>query len=225
MKKFYYQLKCKQYNNNEYAVMPEYWGNAILKGIVTAENSKKAREIIKNDIFERDFKKGGDILLTVLEITPDRQYLEDFFKPRVCKYCGQTWTPANNEYYGLFCCRACYEQYEYERRIQEDELFISADWHEAYPVIYRIYDKKNNKNYIGQTIRPFTLRWWEHYKNWIKRVENTTITDFEFTVLEILPKSTDKNTLSQREQFYIEKYDALNNGYNSRNEVKEDIPA
>ena len=54
MKKFYYQLKCKQYNNNEYAVMPEYWGNAILKGIVTAENSKKAREIIKNRIEIKD---------------------------------------------------------------------------------------------------------------------------------------------------------------------------
>ena len=50
MKKFYYQLKCKEYNNNEYAIHSEYWGKAILKGIVSAENSKKAREIIKKDI-------------------------------------------------------------------------------------------------------------------------------------------------------------------------------
>ena len=53
MKKFYYQLKCKEYNNNEYAIHSEYWGKAILKGIVSAENSKKAREIIKKDIFEK----------------------------------------------------------------------------------------------------------------------------------------------------------------------------
>lgn len=223
-KKFYYQLKFKeQYGEGEYSY--SHWGKATLKGIVVAENSKKAREIIKNDIFERDFKRGEDVLLTVLEVTPDRQYLEDFFKPRICKYCGRTWTPANNEYYGDYCCRACYEQSEFDRRLQDDELFISADWHESYPVIYRIYDRKNNKNYIGQTIRPFTLRWWEHYKAWIQKVENTTITDFEFSVIEILPKNTSKEELSAREQFYIEKYNALNDGYNSRNETKERVQA
>jgi len=217
MKRFYYQLKCK-----EKGIYEDYWGKAILKGIVTAENSKCAREIIKKEVFERDFKKGDDVLLTVLEITPNRQYLEDFFKPQVCKYCGRTWIQAHNEYYGDFCCKACYEQYEYDRRIKEGELFISEDWHEAHPVIYRIYDRKNNKNYIGQTIRPFTLRWWEHYKSWIQRVENAIITDFEFMVIEILPKNIDKNALSRREQYYIEKYNALKDGYNSRNEIIED---
>lgn len=47
MKRFYYQLKCKQYNNSKYAVQSEYWGSAILKGIVEAENSKKSKRNYK----------------------------------------------------------------------------------------------------------------------------------------------------------------------------------
>ena len=225
MKKFYYQLKIKEGLDDDSGYSIPHWGKAIFKGIVQAENSKKAREIIKNDIFEREFKKGvDDVLLSVLEVTEDRKYLEEFFEPRVCKYCGRTWTPANNEYYGDFCCRACYEQYEYEKRIEDndEEAYISLDWYESFPVIYRIHDKKNDKNYIGQTIRSFTLRWWEHYKAWIQKVENTSITDFEFTILEVFSKTITKEKLSEREQYWINKYDAINNGYNGRNELNKD---
>lgn len=225
MKDFYYQLKVKEFHDGEYC-SGDFWGRATLKGIVEAESSKKAREIIKKDVLNREIKKGDDILLSVLEITPNREYLREFFKPRVCLFCGGTWTPATTEYYGKYCCRACYEQAMQKQKQNEEEIFMSPDWNENFPVIYRIYDKKNNKNYIGQTIRAFTLRWWEHYKNWIQYVKGTLITDFEFSILEIFPKNTSKEILSNREQFYIEKYDSLNNGYNNRNEkteIKEEI--
>lgn len=70
MKRFYYQLKIKELDGEgEYSCL--YWGKAIFKGIVSAETSKQARKIIKEEIFERDFKKGDDVLLSVLEITPE----------------------------------------------------------------------------------------------------------------------------------------------------------
>lgn len=217
MKKFYYQLKCKEKDCYTGGVA-DYWSHAFFKGVVEAENSKAAREYIKNGIFNNELKKDNNILLSVIEIKQGDEYLEDFFKPRVCKFCGNIWSPANNEYYGLYCCRACYEQAVRQMQIEEADLFISQDWSDSFPVIYRIFDKKNNKNYIGQTIRAFTLRWWEHYKNWMQRLKDAAITDFEFSVLEIMPKNTTKEELSKREQFYIDKYDALN-GYNNRNEV------
>ena len=220
IKKFYYQLKCKE-RNPYTGRIDDCWSSAFFKGIVKAENSKTAREFIKKHILDNEIKKDNNLLLSIIEIKPGSEYLEDFFAPRVCKHCGTIWTPANNEYYGLYCCRACYEQAMQQIKRSEDELFISSDWDSSYPVIYRIFDRKNNKNYVGQTIRAFTLRWWEHYKNWIQRVENTNITDFEFSVLEIFPQSIDKKILSEREQYWIEKYDALISGYNSRNEVQK----
>lgn len=218
MEKFYYQLKCKEKDVYTGAVS-DYWSHAFFKGIVSAEDSKAARALIKTMILDNEIKKDSNLLLSIIKITPDKEYLEDFFKPRICKFCGNAWSPANNEYYGLYCCRACYEQAMLQQKREDDELFISSDWGESYPVIYRIYDKKNNKNYIGQTIRAFTLRWWEHYKTWIQRVENAHITDFEFSILGIFSRDIDKDVLSQREQFWIEKYDALTNGYNRRNET------
>lgn len=221
MKSFYYQLKVKEFHDGEF-YSGDFWSRATLKGIVEAKSSKEAREIIKRDILNREIKRGDDVLLSVLEITPDREYLREFFKPRKCLFCGMVWTPATTEYYGEYCCRACYEQATQKQKREDEEVFISSDWHDSFPVIYRIYDRKNNKNYIGQTIRAFTLRWWEHYKNWIQRVENASITDFEFSVLEVFPKNKNKEFLSKMEQFYIEKFDSLKNGYNNRNEKTEE---
>ena len=221
MKRFYYQLKCKEQDID--GRVADYWSHAFFKGIVEAEDSKSARAYIKSQILNNEMRKDNNLLLSIIEIKKGTEYLEDFFKPRVCAVCGSTFSMANNEYYGLYCCEACHEQAKYLQRKEDQAVFFSSDWSEAFPVIYRIYDKKNDKNYIGQTIRAFTLRWWEHYKNWIQRVPNTSITDFEFTVLEILPKTVTKEELSQREQYYIDKYNALTEGYNSRNEVAQMI--
>ena len=53
MKDFYYQLKVKEFHDGEYC-SGDFWGRATLKGIVEAESSKKAREIIKKDILEKN---------------------------------------------------------------------------------------------------------------------------------------------------------------------------
>lgn len=215
MKKFYYQLKVKDEQG--------YWSyNGFFKGLVEAENSKKAREYIKSEILDKDIKKGDDVLLTVLEITEDKKYLLDFFTPRICKWCGHSYSYANNEYFGEFCCRACYEQFKEKDREINSEIYFSSDFNTSYPVIYRIYDKKHNKNYIGQTIRAFTLRWWEHYKAWINSLNDSEITDFEFSVLEVFPKGISKEDLTVKEQYYINKFDSLNNGYNSINAKSEE---
>lgn len=217
MKEFYYQLKTKEKSSQgEYGI--SFWSNAFFKGIIEAETGKKAREIIKNHILDKNIKKGDDILLSVLEITEDRKYLKDFFVIRTCKYCGQTYTNAHNEFnYGEFCCRTCYEQYTLKDRLENQEVFFASDFYSSYPVIYRIYDKKNNKNYVGQTIRSFTLRWWEHYKSWIHCLKDTEITDFEFSILAVFDKSISKEDLTKKEQHWIEHYNCIENGYNTVN--------
>ena len=225
MKDFYYQVKVKI--KDEYDTY-SYWSKPVMKGIVQAETSKQAREIVKTSILEREIKKGDDVLLSILEITPDKQYLADFFKPRVCKQCGRTFDNTISGFYSSeFCCENCYELYNYEhldvsRYLQVREI-DNISFYECNPVIYKITNLVNGKSYVGQTIRSFTLRWWEHYKAWIK-YQPEGIQNFEFSVLEEFTKEEIKknpNLLREREQYWIDFFDAYNNGYNSRDEVSK----
>ena len=204
------------------------WSNVQYRGIVEAENSKKAREKVKNEIFDKKIikNKDADVLLSIIEITPQKSYLKKFFEPRTCKQCGRIFDASITDYYNSnFCCEACYETYnmlnvDINKIVQSKELNY-IEFMEANPVIYRIFNRLNGKNYIGQTIRSFTLRWWEHYKSWIKH-QPESIDNFEFSVLEEFSKEAIKKNpdlLKQREQYWIDKYDAIENGYNSRNEV------
>lgn len=87
-------------------------------------------------------------------------------------------------------------------------------------IIYKITNIINSKVYIGQTIRPLKIRWYEHcqsinnekYQMIIKRAihkygkENFTIESIE---------ECDQQLLNQREKYWISYYDSYENGYNS----------
>ena len=87
--------------------------------------------------------------------------------------------------------------------------------------IYRIYSNTTNKSYIGSTWKTFKNRWKQHIsklnanKHHSKELQNAYNkygTD-EF-ICEILEIIEDENILLEREAFYINYYDAINNGYN-----------
>ena len=88
--------------------------------------------------------------------------------------------------------------------------------------IYRIYNKINNKNYIGQSIN-IEKRWEEHkramnYENehtynypLYKAFRKYGLDSFEFSILE----QCDSPQLTQKEQYWIDYYNSLvPNGYN-----------
>jgi len=228
MKKYYYQLKTKEQG---FMGGVSYWGKATMKGIVEADTPKEARNIVKTQILCRDINtKEDDILLSIIEVTPEKQYLLDFFKPRVCKQCGRVFTNSVSGFYSSeFCCENCYELYNYEHLDVDKYLKIreidNIDFYDCNPCIYVIHNTENGKNYVGQTVRSFTLRWWEHYKAWIKFCPED-ITKFQFAVLEEFSKEEVKKNpdlLSEREQFWIDLLEAYTKGYNSRNEIKEKL--
>lgn len=237
MKQFYYQLKVKMKEPDIWDISEkgyfEGWSSPVMRGIVEAEDSKSARKKIKEEIFEKEIKKGDDVLLSIIEVKEDTKYLLDFFKPRVCKHCGRTFDIATTETfgkYGDFCSKVCYDLYNYENfdfsKYLQSKDFNALEWADCNPVIYRIHNKKTDRNYIGQTIRSFTLRWWEHYKAWIGNCVDGDITTFEFSVLEEFSKEEVRKNyklLSEREQYWIDYYNALDSekGYNSRREVAE----
>ncbi len=213
MKEFYYQLKIKEdYGWSYYPT---------LRGLVQAEDIKKARKHVKEDILDNDCKRDNGLLLTLIEIKENNKYLIDLCGIHICEECGKEYTLNETlKPYGKFCSDDCKTDFDRKWRLENDINYV-CNVDNPYPVIYLIENISNGKNYVGQTIRSFTLRWWEHYHNWIKH-QDEDITNFRFTILEEIVRKDKgfeqiKQELQEKEQFYIEKYNALESGYNSVN--------
>lgn len=89
-------------------------------------------------------------------------------------------------------------------------------------IVYRIYNKINNKSYIGQSIHYFNERypngkWWIHTHNEILKnsVNKNGIENFEVEILENNLNNLD--LLNQKETYYAELYNSYTPyGYNIR---------
>lgn len=83
--------------------------------------------------------------------------------------------------------------------------------------IYRIYNDINDKSYIGLTTNTVETRWKKHLSNsaFVKYhlYDAMRLYGVEHFFIETLEKVDDKN-LAIREQYWIQKYDSFNNGYN-----------
>ena len=85
--------------------------------------------------------------------------------------------------------------------------------------IYKITNQINNLSYIGKTIRPVKVRWYEHVKTELyngSRLHNALleygIDNFSF---EIIEDNIPNELLDKREQYWIEYYETFTGyGYN-----------
>lgn len=85
-------------------------------------------------------------------------------------------------------------------------------------IVYRAKNKINNKSYIGITTKTLEHRKITHQKaaKYVNRKFYTTINKYGFDNFEwsVLEECNNVTELEQREQYYIEKYNSVNNGYN-----------
>ena len=84
--------------------------------------------------------------------------------------------------------------------------------------IYRIYNKVENKNYIGSSVNILS-RWQEHYKQGVTATYfedtfhftlNQCPNEFIFSILEICGQED----LQKREEYWIGYYNSIEEGYN-----------
>lgn len=86
-------------------------------------------------------------------------------------------------------------------------------------IIYKIVNKINGKMYIGQTIRPFSVRKYGHYKAYLNGV-HTKLYDamrkYGWDNFEFVPICSCLNvdTLNKLETFFIRHFNTVENGYN-----------
>ena len=90
--------------------------------------------------------------------------------------------------------------------------------------IYRIVNKTNQKSYIGQSVN-IKMRLGQHFRNAYnsnthtynypvsRAIRKYGKENFDFEILEIC----DLENLTTKEQYWIDYYDAINNGYNQEN--------
>ncbi len=94
-------------------------------------------------------------------------------------------------------------------------------------IVYKITNVINGKVYVGQTIRPLSVRYYEHVKDFQRNTRNNTMMKGSrklysafakhgvgnFRVEEI-DRATSMDELNLKEQFWIEQLDSMENGYN-----------
>lgn len=236
MKNWYCILQGRKVYN-----MSSEWGNTgsweqIYKTFVKAETKAEAIQAfhntvdVKEKIPQRILNKNitpESLLLHVYEVQPGH-FTEKFLEDRLCAICGKSYHLIDkfNEFgaYSTYeCCSKECDDIYYNNRLERLST-TNENFYSSAPVIYKIENIVTKKVYIGQTIRSFTLRWWEHLKcssvdKFHTEIMNSSITDWIFSVIEVLNLKEHtkdlKEYLTERERYWICYYDSKNKGYNS----------
>ena len=113
------------------------------------------------------------------------------------------------------------------RNIEQRNYFHPANgFSEVIIGIYRIYNKKSGKSYVGQAAGKTGVygRWYDHWKCLMRGAyrnkhqklqaawDKYTPQDWVFGILEICEKTP--STLNAREKYWMGVYDVIHNGYN-----------
>lgn len=100
--------------------------------------------------------------------------------------------------------------------LPDDEHFIKKD---SPNYIYKITEKPTGKSYIGKTRNAPFFRWWNHLKHSSSPFglyfKTTSLSNWNFEVLEILPAETKDADVFEIESKYILQFDCINNGFNT----------
>ena len=93
--------------------------------------------------------------------------------------------------------------------------------------IYKITNIQNQKVYIGQTIRPIEQRFHRHINDAMNNILDThfarAIRKYgkDNFIIEEIDSAKTQNELNEKEQYWIQYYNSVNNGYNETNAINK----
>ena len=94
-------------------------------------------------------------------------------------------------------------------------------------IIYKITNIKNNKVYIGQTIRPMKDRFNRHINDALNNAIDTHFSRAirkygkDSFIIEQIDTADSQQELNIKEQMWIRKYDRINEGYNETDAISK----
>jgi hypothetical protein len=231
MKKFFYYLMIENLTS-EYSL--DKWIR-VWHDVVEATDKKTAKKIIEEDnsaaIAEKisaKTKTTPDYRVFITELTP---YWEiHWLKVRECKSCNSPYTLLEAKQTGSYAnIEHCSAECKRLERRETDFGDYSSGYSDHRPCIYKIFNKQTGKTYIGQTTQCFTLRWYQHFfqsteTKFHQAVSGSQPSDWIFEVLEVIYEEDFKTKLNQREQYFIDLHNSINDGYNSVKAGKSKAP-
>ena len=93
--------------------------------------------------------------------------------------------------------------------------------------IYKITNIQNQKVYIGQTIRPIEQRFHRHINDAMNNILDThfarAIRKYgkDNFIIEEIDNAKTQNELNKKEQYWIQYYNSVNNGYNETDAINK----
>lgn len=93
--------------------------------------------------------------------------------------------------------------------------------------IYKITNIQNNKIYIGQTIRPIQDRFHRHINDALNNILDThfarAIRKYgkDNFIIEQIDQAQTQDELNKKEQYWIQYYDSVQNGYNETDAISK----
>lgn len=232
----------------DYYIWRWFWNNIHEWSWLLAESEEEAMIILAEEFWlqwKLQWKpvawnlKKEMYRLSLYEKWNIEQYIQDRTKKHSCSECNRIFRKMTNKNY-----IDPYEENDYVRE-ENRKIYCSFDcavkarWIEAIDsqyfswdhwVIYKITKKSTGQCYIGQTIRSWTLRWWEHFTQWTspkfqEAINSTPLEDWTFEILEKVPKDIvkhNKNYLTDLEAKWIAHFNSVEVWFNTRLEkVKE----
>lgn len=236
---FFWCVKTQKIS--EYTGSPDGWNwPPAISGRVAAKNKKHARERISEELdmniplrVSAKDRPTSPYLLYIEEITEDKpaslRYLQRFM-PRQCEVCHTTFVLNdiyNTEIKNIHadtCSTTCNDAFRLRMKSQsfEEGTGVRPDTTTIYLITYT----PENKHYVGKTTQPFTLRWYQHMYHpgdsaFHKKIRTSPLADWQFKVLEEINPLHELSSgdlskhIAQREQFWIDHYNSIQNGFNS----------
>jgi hypothetical protein len=230
MPDFHYQIKGRTDHSLEGG--PGWAWPPVFSGIVTAPDRKAAKLAIEDEygrtfplrVLRVDIEQHA-YLLHIREVDKEDDYIRRRFQVAACKVCSTSFRPID-KYNDPHCDHAgpdyCSAKCAKIGKVREAGEFVVQGDGRLPAVIYQIRQRSSGKIYVGQTIRAFTLRWWQHLVNssdckFHATLKSTPVTDWEFSVLEVIDGDVPCKAayLTERERFWIEKLDTVTSGFNT----------
>lgn len=207
--------------------------------MIEAESKEKVKQILlerypqffpNNKVYERETKDQSQFFYCVIFPLYNRELVLIEEGQWICDQCGEIHEnkyisrPYHSErtFPGKIFCNFedCFDRYkkEYFKDIDltDDLNYIKVD---SPKYIYKVTEKSTGKSYVGKTRNAPFFRWWNHLTHSSSPfgiyLRSTSLCEWTFEVLEILPYNTVDSEILRIESDYILKFNCIDNGYNS----------
>lgn len=182
-------------------------------------------------------------ILHLREIKEDDTRTKSLFLDKECVQCGESFriidkyndvheTDKGTDYCSSSC--AIFHRKDNFVSIGSSSSLSTASEDQGY--IYKITHKETGKSYIGKTTQSFTLRWHQHFSSgpdtkFKRAINDSSFIDWTFELIEAIKlvdiiddtkvkpsvelQSLIASHISIREQFWINHYDSISDGYNT----------